>query len=203
MVLSRQVDGNLWQQLRKGMRRLRHARGEALAAGPAGGQARTGRGASQGRTPRHGLAGRARVRPGPGGGGPAGAAWGGLGLPPPAPALLPFGSRATRGGQGGASSPVPCREAERRSAAGPRPSRLAHAHTTSGGTEGARCSARGSPHRHPVTLRHPASPRVTAGSLSARAHSPWFWAPRSGRRHRGSLAPWPVGASFILFFGSF
>lgn len=114
-------------------------------------------GASQGRTPRHGLAGRPRARPGPGGGGPAGAAWGGLGLPPPAPALLPFGSRATRGGQGGASSPVPCREAERRSAAGPRPSRLAHAHATSGGTEGARCSARGSPHRHPVTP----SPRVT------------------------------------------
>lgn len=117
-------------------------------------------GASQGRTLRHGLAGRPGARPGPGGGGPAGAAWGGLGLPPPAPALLPFGSRATRGGQGGASSPVPCREAERRSAAGPRPSRLAHAHTTSGGTEGARCSARGSPHRHPVTPRHPASPRA-------------------------------------------
>lgn len=202
MVLSHQVDGNLWQQLRKGTQRPRHARGGALAAGPARGQARTGRGLLRGgrcATGSQGAPGSAQAQVEEAPPEPRGAAWVCPRRPRPSCPLAP----EPRGGQGGASSPVPSREAERRSAAGPRPSRLAHAHTTSGGTEGARCSARGSPHRHPVTLRHPASPRVTAGSLSARAHSPWFWAPRSGRRHRGSLAPWPVGASFILFFGSF
>lgn len=156
MVLSHQVDGNLWQQLRKGTRRPRHARGGALAAGPAGRQARTGRGLLGGGRRTSGLQGapgpaQAQVEEAPPE--PRGAAWVCPRRPRPSCPLAP----EPRGGQGGASSPVPCREAERRSAAGPRPSRLAHAHATSGGTEGARCSARGSPHRHPVTP----SPRVT------------------------------------------
>lgn len=147
----------------------RHAAPEArprgaLAAGPAGGQARTGRGLLGGGRRTSGSQGapgpaQAQVEEAPPE--PRGAAWVCPRRPRPSCPVAP----EPRGGQGGASSPVPCREAERRSAAGPRPSRLAHAHTTSGWTEGARCSARGSPHRHPASPRvtpcHPASPPVT------------------------------------------
>lgn len=199
---SHQVDGNLWQQLRKGTQRPRHVRGGALAAGLAGGQARTGRGLLGGGRRTSGSQGapgpaQAQVEEAPPE--PRGAAWVCPRRPRPSCPLAP----EPRGGA--RVSPRPLCRAGKPSAGAPRGPARPGLHTPTRPPGGQRGPVVLPAARRTVTPspRHPASPRVTAGSLSARAHSPWFWAPCSGRRHRGSLAPWPVGASFILFFGSF